>query len=58
MSRRECGQRFNEKCLGRIAELKSNNEQTRAKYQKESDKGMYPFSKETFVSKKKKREKK
>ena len=48
------GQGFNEKCLGMIAELQSNIDQTlmRAEAQKEKHKRMYPFAKETFVSKK------
>ena len=50
----ECGHRFNEKCLGTIAELESNIDQTltRAEAHKEKHKRMYPFAKETFVSKK------
>ena len=54
ISGQECGQRFNEKCLGMIAELQSNIDQTlmRAEAQKEKHKRMYPFAKETFVSKK------
>ena len=50
----ECGQPFNEKCLGMIAELQSNIDQTlmRVGAQKEKHKRMYPFAKETFVSKK------
>ena len=54
ISGQECGQRFNEKCLGRIAELQRNIDQslTRAEAQKEKHKRMYPFAKETFVSKK------
>ena len=54
ISRQECGQRFNEKCLGMIAELQINIDQTlmRAEAQKEKHKRMYPFAKETFVSKK------
>ena len=50
----ECGQRFNVKCLGLIAELQSNIDQTlmRADAQKEKHKRMYPFAKDTFVSKK------
>ena len=54
ISGQECGQRFNEKCLGMIAELQSNIDQTlmRVEAQKEKHKRMYPFAKETFVSKK------
>ena len=54
ISGQECGQRFNEKCLGMIAELQSNIDHTlmRAEAQKEKHKRMYPFAKETFVSKK------
>ena len=54
ISGQECGQHFNEKCLGMIAELQSNIDQTlmRAEAQKEKHKRMYPFAKETFVSKK------
>ena len=54
ISGQECGQRFNEKCLGMIAELQSNIDQTlmRKEAQKEEHKRMYPFAKETFVSKK------
>ena len=54
ISGQECGQHFNEKCLGKIAELQSNIDQTlmRAEAQKEKHKRMYPFAKETFVSKK------
>ena len=52
----ECGHRFNEKCLGTIAELESNTgidqTLTRAEAHKEKHKRMYPFAKETFVSKK------
>ena len=54
ISGQECGQRFNEKCLGRIAEFQSNTDQTltRAEAQREKHKRMYPFAKEAFVSKK------
>ena len=54
ISGQEYGQHFNEKCLGMIAELQSNIDQTlmRAEAQKEKHKRMYPFAKETFVSKK------
>ena len=54
ISGQESGQRFNEKCLGMITELQSNIDQTlmRAEAQKEKHKRMYPFAKETFVSKK------
>ena len=54
ISGQECGQRFNEKCLGMNAELQSNIEQTlmKAEAQKEKLKRIYPFAKETFVSKK------
>ena len=54
ISGQECGQRFNEKCLGMIAELQSNIDQTlmRAVAQKEKHKRMYPCAKETFVLKK------
>ena len=54
ISGQECGQRFNEKCLGMIAELQSNIDQTlmRVEAQKEKHKGMYPFAKEKFVLKK------
>ena len=47
-------QRFNEKCLGRIAEFQSNIDQTltRAEAQREKHKRMCPFAKEPFVSKK------
>jgi len=46
IKKKECGQRFHEKCLGRIAELQSNIDQTliRAEAQKEKHKRMYPFS--------------
>ena len=54
ISGQERGQRFNEKCLGRIAEFQSNIDQTltRAEAQREKHKRMYPFAKEAFVSKK------
>ena len=54
ISGQECGQRFNEKCLGRIAEFQNNTDQTltRAETQREKHKRMYPFAKEAFVSKK------
>ena len=54
ISGQECGQRFNEKCLGRIAEFQSYTDQTltRAEAQREKHKRMYPFAKEAFVSKK------
>ena len=54
ISGQECGQRFNEKCLGRIAEFQSNIDQTltRAEAQREKHKRMHPFAKEAFVSKK------
>ena len=50
----ECGQWFNEKYLGRIVEFQSNIDQTwtRAEAHREKHKRMYPFSKEAFVSKK------
>jgi len=43
ISGQECGQRSNEKCLGMIAELQSNIDQTlmRAEAQKEKHKRMY-----------------
>ena len=52
ISGQECGQRFNEKCLGRIAEFQSNIDQTltRAEAQREKHKRMYPFAEEAFVS--------
>ena len=54
ISGQECGQRFNEKCLERIAEFQSNTDQTltRAEAQREKHKRMYPFAKKAFVSKK------
>ena len=54
ISGQECGQRFNEKCLGRSTQLQSNIDLTltRAETQKEKHKSMYPFAKETFVPKK------
>jgi len=54
ISGQESGQRFNEKCLGLIAELQSNIDQTlmRADVQKEKHKRMYPFVKDTFISRK------
>ena len=61
MSGQECGQRFNEKWLGMIAELQSNIDQTlmRVEAQKEKHKRMYPFAKETlFCLKKEKSERK
>ena len=55
ISGQECGQRFNEKCLGMIAELQSNIDQTlmRAEAQKEKHKRMYPFAKKHSSQKKK-----
>ena len=60
ISGQECGQRFNEKCLGMIAEFQSNIDQTlmRTEAQKEKHKRMYPIAKETLVSKRKKSERK
>ena len=54
ISGQECGQRFNEKCLGMIAELQSNIDQTlmRAEAQKEKHKRMYPFAKKHSSQKK------
>ena len=54
ISGQECGQQFNEKCLGRIAEFQSNINQTltRAEAQREKHKRMCPFVKEAFISKK------
>ena len=54
ISGQKYGQRFNEKCLGMIAELQSNIDKTlmRAEAQKEKQKRTYPFAKEKFVSKK------
>ena len=54
ISGQECGQRLNEKCLGRIAEFQSNINQTltRPEAQREKRKRMYPFAKEAIVLKK------
>ena len=54
ISGQECGQRFNEKCLGMIAELQSNIDQTlmRAEAQTEKHKRMYSFCKRKHSSQK------
>jgi hypothetical protein len=54
ISGQECGHQFNEKCLGVIAELQTNISQTllRVEAEKEKHRRMYPFAKESFVSKK------
>jgi len=50
----QCGRCFNEKCLGVIAEFHNNIDQTllRVQAKKEKHKRIYPFAKESLVSKK------
>ena len=60
ISGQECGQRFNEKCLGMIAELQSNIDQTlmRAEAQKEKTQENVSFCKRNIRLEKEKSERK
>lgn len=51
-TKKECGQRFNEKCLRVIVELQRNIDHTlmRVESRKDKHKIMYPLEKDIFVS--------